>query len=83
MLPRLVSVLAPLLDIGHRVTHLGSSYHTKKVSHLSYISLGLLLLTSILWLLHGYFIYDLTMIVSAAITVVLDLCLIVIYIIYI
>jgi uncharacterized protein with PQ loop repeat len=83
MLPRLVSVLAPLLDIGHRVAHLRTSYHTKKVSHMSYLSLGLLLLTSILWLLHGYFVYDLTLIFSASITTLLDLFLIVIYIIYV
>jgi len=64
MLPAIVAILAPLVNSVQLIPQLHKTYVTKKVTHLSYYSLIIILCADILWILHGYFILDYSLIVS-------------------
>ena len=51
------------------------TYLTKRVDELSGYSLGMLLATSILWFVHGYFIQDLSLQVSGLISILINVTL--------
>jgi MtN3 and saliva related transmembrane protein len=67
-----VSILAPIANCIQMIPQLYKSYKTQKVHDLSIYSLSLLLLTSVLWLLHGYFIQDASLIVAGVISVAVN-----------
>jgi uncharacterized protein with PQ loop repeat len=67
MLPAIVAVLAPLVNCIQLIPQLHKTYVTKKVTHLSYYSLIIILCADILWILHGYFIFDYSLIISGTI----------------
>lgn len=62
-----VSILAPIFSCVQLFPQLYKTYQSKHVNDLSLYSLLLLLLTSTLWLFHGYFIQDTSLIVSCII----------------
>ena len=80
LFPKIISILAPIFDVFHRIPQLQKTYNTKKVKHFSFFSLALLFITSTLWLVHGYFIYDMSLIISAAAAVIMDIILVILYI---
>jgi uncharacterized protein with PQ loop repeat len=67
-----VSILAPITNCIQMIPQLYKSYQSQQVHDLSIYSLSLLLLTSVLWLLHGYFIQDTSLIVAGVISVAVN-----------
>jgi uncharacterized protein with PQ loop repeat len=78
----IVAILAPIMNCIESFPQLYKSYTTKRVKDLSLHSLFLFLFTSILWLLHGYFIHDSSLIFSGVITTLTNLFLLILYFMY-
>ncbi len=70
-----VSILAPIVKCIQMFPQVYKTYRTKHVKDLSFYSIGLVLLTSILWLLHGYFIQDTSLIAAGVISVIVNVSL--------
>ncbi len=70
-----VSILAPIVNCIQMFPQVYKTYRTKHVKDLSFYSIGLVLLTSILWLLHGYFIQDTSLIAAGVISVIVNVSL--------
>ena len=82
MIPLIVATLAPIVNCVQILPQIYKTYRTKSVKDLSFYSLLLLLITIILWLLHGYFINDNSLVVAGLITLVLNISLIRLYFLY-
>ena len=82
MIPLIVATLAPIVNCMQLLPQLYKTYTTKSVKDLSFYSLFLLLITILLWLLHGYFINDNSLIVAGLITLVINISLIRLYFLY-
>ncbi len=82
MLPIIVATLAPTVNCVQLIPQLYKTYVTKSVKDLSFYSLLLIILTNLLWLLHGYFIYDLSLIVAGIISMSINLTLLSLYLFY-
>jgi uncharacterized protein with PQ loop repeat len=78
----IVATLAPVMNCIDSFPQLYKSYTTKRVKDLSLHSLFLFLFTSVLWLLHGYFIQDSSLIFSGVITTLTNLFLLALYFMY-
>ena len=61
---------------------LHKTYITKSVEDLSLYSLIIILITNILWLLHGYFIFDKSLIIAGIISLIINLLLLTLFFIY-
>jgi uncharacterized protein with PQ loop repeat len=72
MIPLIVATLAPTINCIQLFPQLYKTYVTKSVKDLSLYSLLLILTTNILWLLHGYFIFDLSLLVSGGISMIIN-----------
>lgn len=70
-----VSILAPVINCVQMAPQVYKTYLTKRVDELSGYSLGMLLATSILWFVHGYFIQDLSLQVSGLISILINVTL--------
>ena len=68
----LVATLAPIVNCIQLFPQLYKTYKTKHVKDLSFESLCLILTTNILWLLHGYFIMDVSLIVAGVISLMVN-----------
>jgi MtN3 and saliva related transmembrane protein len=79
MLPFIVATLAPIVNCIQLFPQLYKTYTSKKVNDLSLYSLLLILTTNILWLLHGYFIFDMSLIVAGVISTVINITLLTLY----
>jgi len=79
MIPQLVAILAPLVNTIQQMPQLYKTFTTKKVKDLSFYSLVLILTTNILWLLHGYFIMDVSLLVGGAISFLVNSMLLLLY----
>ena len=82
MLPIIVATLAPTVNCVQLIPQLYKTYVTKSVKDLSFYSLLLIILTNLLWLLHGYFIYDISLIVAGIISMSINLTLLSLYLFY-
>jgi MtN3 and saliva related transmembrane protein len=82
MLPAIVAILAPLVNCIQLFPQLYKTYVTKSVDDLSMYSLLLILTTNILWLLHGFFIGDYSLMVSGTISLIINITLFVLYLRY-
>jgi MtN3 and saliva related transmembrane protein len=82
MIPLIVATLAPIVNCVQILPQIYKTYRTKSVKDLSFYSLLLLLTTIILWLLHGYFINDISLVVAGIISLVLNISLIRLYFLY-
>lgn len=82
MIPLIVATLAPIVNCVQLIPQIYKTYRTKSVKDLSFYSLLLLLTTIILWLLHGYFINDISLVVAGIISLVLNISLIRLYFLY-
>ena len=82
MIPLIVATLAPIINCIQLFPQLYKTYVTKSVKDLSLYSLLLILTTNILWLLHGYFIFDLSLIVSGVISMIINTTLLTLYFLY-
>ena len=81
-LPYYVSILAPIANCIQLYPQLQKTYFSKSVKDLSFFSLLLILITNVLWLLHGYFIYDISLIVAGFISLIVNISLFLLFILY-
>ena len=77
--PTLVATLAPVFNCVQLFPQLYKTYTTRKVDDLSFYSLVLLFTTNLLWVLHGYFIMDLSLMVAGVISMAVNFSLILLY----
>ena len=82
MLPVFIATLAPIVNCVQLFPQLYKTYTTKSVKDLSSYSLLLILITNTLWLLHGYFIFDYSLIVAGLISMTINITLLVLYLRY-
>jgi MtN3 and saliva related transmembrane protein len=82
MIPLIVATLAPIINSIQLVPQLYKTYITKSVKDLSLFSLSFILMTNLLWLLHGYFILDISLIVAGLVSMIINGTLLILYLIY-
>ena len=82
MIPFIVATLAPIVNSIQLFPQLYKTYITKSVKDLSLYSLSLILLTNLLWLLHGYFITDISLLVAGMVSMIINLALLTLFFIY-
>ncbi len=82
MIPFFVATLAPIINSIQLFPQLYKTYITKSVKDLSFYSISLILITNILWLLHGYFRMDISLIVAGAVSMVINVTLFLLYLLY-
>jgi uncharacterized protein with PQ loop repeat len=82
MIPIIVATLAPIVNCIQLFPQLYKTYVTKSVKDLSFYSLLLILTTNVLWLLHGHFIFDLSLIVAGVISMIVNIALLTLYVLY-
>jgi MtN3 and saliva related transmembrane protein len=81
-LPFLIAILAPTVNCIQLVPQLLKTWRTKRVKDLSFVSICLFLTTNILWLTHGYFIMDISLVVAGVISVIINGTLLALYLRY-
>ena len=82
MIQFIVATLAPIVNSIQLFPQLYKTYITKSVKDLSLYSLSLILLTNLLWLLHGYFIIDISLIVAGTVSMIINIALLILYFLY-
>jgi uncharacterized protein with PQ loop repeat len=82
MLPLIVATLAPIINSIQLFPQLYKTYTTKSVKDLSFYSLLLILITNLLWLLHGFFIIDISLIVAGIVSMIINLALLTLFFLY-
>ncbi len=80
MLPVIVATLAPVVSCIQTIPQLYKTYRTRSVKDLSFHSILLILTTNFLWLLHGYFIFDIPLIVAGVISIFINMSLLFLYV---
>ena len=82
MIPFIISTLAPIVNSIQLIPQLYQTYITKSVKDLSFYSLSLIIITNLLWLLHGYFIIDISLIVAGTVSMIINVALLTLYFLY-
>jgi len=82
MIPFIIATLAPLVNSIQLIPQVYKTYITKSVNDLSLYSLSLILITNLLWLLHGYFIFDISLITAGIFSTTINLVLLIMYFVY-
>lgn len=82
MLPFIIATLAPIVNCVQLVPQLYKTYTSKSVNDLSFYSLLLILTTNLLWLLHGYFIFDVSLIIAGVVSMIVNIILLILYFMY-
>ncbi len=77
-----IATLAPLINTIQLVPQLHKTYITKSVKDLSLNSLLLILLTNLLWFLHGCFIFDYSLIIAGIVSIMINSSLLYLYFLY-
>lgn len=73
MIRIVVAYLAVILNTIYQVPQLFKIIKTKSVNDISLVAIALLLFNNILWFMHGYFINDITLIISSVLNLSLNL----------
>lgn len=81
-IPYIVALLAPIINCIQLVPQLYKTYITKHVNDLSFYSLLFILTNNLLWLLHGYFIYDIALILASFFAFIININLLFMYFMY-
>ena len=68
-----VAYLAVIVNSIYQVPQLFKIIKTKSVNDISVVALSLLVFNNILWFMHGYFINDITLIISSVLNLSLNL----------
>ena len=82
MIQNIVAVLAPTVSCVQLFPQLYKTYTTKRVNDLSVYSLILIIITNLFWLIHGYFIFDMSLIIAATISMFVAIILLTLYLRY-
>lgn len=82
MIPTLVATMAPVMNSIQLYPQLYKTYSTKRVNDLSFYTLVLVLVTNMLWIAHGYFIFDIPVLAASFINLFANVILIWFYMMY-
>ena len=82
MIPYLVATVAPIVSTIQSCPQLYKTYTTKNVDDLSIYSVLLMVTSGLLWLLHGYFIYDISVMLAGGMNLVINTILVILFFIY-
>ena len=82
MLSLIIAILAPIVTSLQLLPQLYKIYKSKNVKDVSIHSLFLFLLTNLLWLLHGYFISDYSLIIGSGIGMFISITSLILHITY-
>lgn len=82
LLSSLIAILAPVFTSIQLVPQLYKTYRSGSVADLSLESIILLSVGNLLWLAHGYFIRDASLLVAGAIATLVNLSLLALYMDY-
>lgn len=74
-IPIIVATLAPIVNCVQLAPQLYKTYITKSSKDLSIYSIILILATNTLWLLHGYFIADTSLLIASSIAFAINILL--------
>lgn len=72
-LPQAVAVLAPMINTVQSVPQLLHIWREKTVDGLSIHSIYIMILVEILWFVHGYFIWDYSLMISSSMLFLVNL----------
>ena len=78
----LVAMLATFLNGIQIFPQLHKTYKTKSVKDMSIYTLLLMIIANLLWLFHGYFILDYSLIIAGWISMILNFILFAMYLMY-
>jgi uncharacterized protein with PQ loop repeat len=82
MLPIIVATLAPILNSIQLFPQLYKSYISKSVKDVSFYSLLLITMTNLLWFFHGYYIFDISLIVAGIVSTSINISVLILYFLY-
>jgi len=82
MIANVVAVMAPMLNMVQSVPQLLHTWREQTLDGLSIHSIGLMMLVAILWLMHGYYINDYSLMISSLVIFMVNLCIVGMYIMY-
>ena len=82
MIPLIVATMAPIVNCVQLFPQLYKTFTTKRVTDLSFHTLVLVLVTNLLWLLHGYFILDVPILMASFINLLANCTLMGFYLLY-
>jgi uncharacterized protein with PQ loop repeat len=82
MFPTIVSVLAPVVSSVQLFPQLYKTFVSKSVHDLSSFSLLLILITNVLWLLHGVIIKDRALVVAGIFSIIVNISLLALVLFY-
>ena len=82
MFPLLIARIAPVVNTLQFIPQLHKVISAQHVEGLSFTSLLLIIMTNLLWLIHGYYTQDNSLIVAAALNGFIGLLLMISYIYY-
>jgi MtN3 and saliva related transmembrane protein len=77
-----IATIVPITTSIQLLPQLFKTYKTKSVEDLSLYTLLLILINNLLWLIHGYFIFDYSLIMSGIFSLIINTALLIFYIIY-
>lgn len=77
-----IATLAPIVNSITVFPQVYKTYTTKSVKDLSLLSLLLFVTSNLLWLAHGYFISDNSLMIAGVTTLTANLTLVILYFIY-
>lgn len=77
-----VAMIVPITTSIQLLPQLIKTYKTKSVKDLSFYTILLILFNNILWTIHGYFIFDYSLILSGILSIIINTILIMLYFVY-
>jgi len=77
-----IALIVPIITSIQLLPQLIKTYKTKSVGDLSLYTILLILFSNILWLSHGYYIFDYSLIVSGILSIIINTILLVLYLQY-
>ena len=81
-IPPLIAIIAPTVSCVQLLPQLVKTSITKKAKDLSFGSLLLILISNMLWLVHGYLILDVSLIAAGLISMTINSVLLFLYMKY-
>ena len=82
MLPTIVSTLAPILSVIEVIPLLHKTVKHRRVRDLSFWTIFLMCLSGVVWGLHGYFIKDISLIVSSVAVTAVNAIMVGVYLLF-
>ena len=81
-LPRIVAILAPMVNTVQALPQLLKTLKTRTVVGLSFYMVALMMITNFLWFFHGFYIQDISLMASGFIAFIINAVLMLLYLRY-